>query len=66
MLLLLSDEEWRKRLETCTQKEEWIVPEYVLLEMRAKFIIPAKGDFLKDVLYAELGLGRERENRGGW
>ena len=33
--------------------------------MRANFIIPAKGDFLKYVLYAELGLGRERERVEG-
>lgn len=55
VVLVLSDEEWKKRLETRKEKEGEIVPEYVLLEMRANFVLPAKGDFLEDVMYAELG-----------
>ncbi|XP_072277692.1 heterogeneous nuclear ribonucleoprotein U-like protein 2 isoform X2 [Pyxicephalus adspersus] len=54
VVLVLSDEEWKKRLETRKETEGEIVPEYVLLEMRANFVLPAKGDFLEDVLYAEL------------
>ncbi|XP_073461431.1 heterogeneous nuclear ribonucleoprotein U-like protein 2 [Aquarana catesbeiana] len=55
VVLVLSDEDWKKRLETRKEKEGEIVPEYVLLEMRANFVLPAKGDFLDDVQYAELG-----------
>ncbi|KAM5137911.1 heterogeneous nuclear ribonucleoprotein U-like protein 2 [Mantella aurantiaca] len=53
--LVLSDEDWKKRLETRKEKEGEIVPEYVLLEMRANFVLPAKGEFLEDVLFPELG-----------
>lgn len=34
VVLVLSDEDWKKRLETRKEKEGEIVPEYVLLEMR--------------------------------
>ncbi|XP_075043740.1 heterogeneous nuclear ribonucleoprotein U-like protein 2 isoform X2 [Mixophyes fleayi] len=54
VMMVLKDEEWKKRLESRKEKEE-IVPEYVLLEMKANFMIPTKSDFLEDVLYAELG-----------
>ncbi|XP_063801055.1 heterogeneous nuclear ribonucleoprotein U-like protein 2 isoform X2 [Pseudophryne corroboree] len=54
VMLVLKDEEWQKRLETRKEKGE-IIPEYVLLEMKANFMIPTKSDLLEDVLYAELG-----------
>ncbi|KAM9302155.1 heterogeneous nuclear ribonucleoprotein U-like protein 2 [Gastrophryne carolinensis] len=52
--LVLNDEDWKKRLEIRKEEGE-IIPEHVLLEMKANFVLPAKGDFLEDVLYAELG-----------
>ncbi|XP_068117222.1 heterogeneous nuclear ribonucleoprotein U-like protein 2 [Hyperolius riggenbachi] len=55
IVLVLNDEEWKKRLEARKEKEGEIVPDYVLLEMKANFMLPTKGDFLEDVLYVELG-----------
>ncbi|KAM4017520.1 heterogeneous nuclear ribonucleoprotein U-like protein 2 [Anomaloglossus baeobatrachus] len=55
VVLVLKDDEWKKRLESRKEKEEEIVPDYVLLEMKANFVIPIKNDFLEDVIYAELG-----------
>lgn len=34
VVLVLQDEEWKKRLESRKEKEEEIVPDYVLLEMK--------------------------------
>ncbi|XP_066438946.1 heterogeneous nuclear ribonucleoprotein U-like protein 2 isoform X2 [Eleutherodactylus coqui] len=55
VVLVLKDEDWKKRLEDRKEKEEEIVPDYVLLEMKANFVIPVKSDFLEDVIFAELG-----------
>ncbi|XP_044125651.1 heterogeneous nuclear ribonucleoprotein U-like protein 2 [Bufo gargarizans] len=55
VVLVLKDDEWKKRLESRKEKEEEIVPDYVLLEMKANFVIPTKSEFLEDVVYAELG-----------
>lgn len=55
VVLVLQDEEWKKRLESRKEKEEEIVPDYVLLEMKANFVIPIKSDFLEDVVFGELG-----------
>ncbi|KAM3919098.1 heterogeneous nuclear ribonucleoprotein U-like protein 2 isoform 2-T2 [Leptodactylus fuscus] len=55
VVLVLKDEDWKSRLESRKEKEEEIVPDYVLLEMKANFVIPTKSDFLEDVVYAELG-----------
>ncbi|XP_073514594.1 heterogeneous nuclear ribonucleoprotein U-like protein 2 isoform X3 [Phyllobates terribilis] len=54
VVLVLKDDEWKKRLESRKEKEEEIVPDYVLLEMKANFVIPTKNDFMDDVIYAEL------------
>ncbi|XP_040265561.1 heterogeneous nuclear ribonucleoprotein U-like protein 2 isoform X2 [Bufo bufo] len=54
VVLVLKDDEWKKRLESRKEKEEEIVPDYVLLEMKANFVIPTKSEFLEDVVYAEL------------
>ncbi|XP_071974539.1 heterogeneous nuclear ribonucleoprotein U-like protein 2 [Engystomops pustulosus] len=54
VVLVLKDEEWKKRLESRKEQEEEIVPDYVLLEMKANFVMPTKSDFLEDVVYAEL------------
>ncbi|XP_069821530.1 heterogeneous nuclear ribonucleoprotein U-like protein 2 isoform X2 [Dendropsophus ebraccatus] len=55
VVLVLKVEEWKKRLESRKEIEGEIVPDYVLLEMKANFVIPTKGDFLEEVIYAELG-----------
>ncbi|XP_077143672.1 heterogeneous nuclear ribonucleoprotein U-like protein 2 isoform X1 [Ranitomeya variabilis] len=54
VVLVLKDDEWKKRLESRKEKEEEIIPDYVLLEMKANFVIPTKTEFLEDVIYAEL------------
>ncbi|XP_075693396.1 heterogeneous nuclear ribonucleoprotein U-like protein 2 [Rhinoderma darwinii] len=55
VVIVLKDEEWKKRLESRKEKDGEIVPDYVLLEMKANFVTPTKSDFLEDVVYAELG-----------
>ncbi|XP_056383549.1 heterogeneous nuclear ribonucleoprotein U-like protein 2 isoform X2 [Hyla sarda] len=55
VVLVLKDDEWKKRLESRKETEGEIVPDYVLLEMKANFVMPTKNDFLEEVIYAELG-----------
>ncbi|KAM4722409.1 heterogeneous nuclear ribonucleoprotein U-like protein 2 [Rhinophrynus dorsalis] len=55
VLLVTSEEEWKKRVEQRKEKEGEIIPESVLLEMKANFSIPKKNEYLDEVLYPELG-----------
>ncbi|KAG8437989.1 hypothetical protein GDO86_008613 [Hymenochirus boettgeri] len=55
VLMVPSDEEWKKRVEQRKEKEGEIIPESVLLEMKANFTIPKTSEQLNEVLYPELG-----------
>ncbi|KAM8939878.1 heterogeneous nuclear ribonucleoprotein U-like protein 2 isoform 2-T2 [Pelodytes ibericus] len=53
VLIVPNEEDWKKRLEQRKEDGE-MVPEYVLLEMKANFSIPKKSEYLDEVLYPEL------------
>uniref|UniRef100_F7ESB4 Heterogeneous nuclear ribonucleoprotein U-like 2 n=1 Tax=Xenopus tropicalis TaxID=8364 RepID=F7ESB4_XENTR len=54
VVVVPSEEEWKKRVEQRKEKEGEIIPETVLLEMKANFNIPKKTDYLHEILYPEL------------
>ncbi|MEE6514439.1 hypothetical protein FKM82_022559 [Ascaphus truei] len=55
VLVVPSEEEWKRRVEKRKDSEEEIIPESVLLEMKANFSVPKQGEYLDEVLYPELG-----------
>ncbi|OCT84056.1 heterogeneous nuclear ribonucleoprotein U-like protein 2 isoform X2 [Xenopus laevis] len=54
VVVVPNEEEWKKRVEQRKEKEGEIIPETVLLEMKANFNIPKRTEYLHEILYPEL------------
>ncbi|XP_076861988.1 heterogeneous nuclear ribonucleoprotein U-like protein 2 [Brachyhypopomus gauderio] len=54
VVVVPSDEEWRRRLCQQQQHEGTVVPETSLLKSKASFTLPEQGDLLEEVLFVEL------------
>ncbi|XP_041416712.1 heterogeneous nuclear ribonucleoprotein U-like protein 2 isoform X2 [Xenopus laevis] len=54
VMVVPNEEEWKKRVEQRKEKEGEIIPESVLLEMKANFNIPKKTEYLNEIFYPEL------------
>ncbi|KAF7702319.1 heterogeneous nuclear ribonucleoprotein U-like protein 2 [Silurus meridionalis] len=54
VVLVPSDEEWKRRLQQKEQNEGAVLLEISLLKSKASFTLPEKGDLLEDILFAEL------------
>ncbi|KFO76526.1 Heterogeneous nuclear ribonucleoprotein U-like 2, partial [Cuculus canorus] len=54
VVIVPTDEDWKKRLELRKEAEGDDVPESVMLEMKANYSLPEKNDYLDEVIYGEL------------
>ncbi|XP_060771191.1 heterogeneous nuclear ribonucleoprotein U-like protein 2 isoform X2 [Neoarius graeffei] len=54
VVLVPSDEEWKRRLQQKEQSEGAVLPEMSLLKSKASFTLPEQGSLLEDVLFVEL------------
>ncbi|NXY26150.1 HNRL2 protein, partial [Atrichornis clamosus] len=55
VVIVPTEEDWKKRLELRKEAEGEDVPESVMLEMKANYSLPEKNDYLDEVVYGELG-----------
>ncbi|KAM8793742.1 LOW QUALITY PROTEIN: heterogeneous nuclear ribonucleoprotein U-like protein 2 [Eudromia elegans] len=55
VVIVPTEEDWKKRLELRKEAEGEDVPESVMLEMRANFSVPEPGELLDEVVFGELG-----------
>ncbi|XP_026862970.2 heterogeneous nuclear ribonucleoprotein U-like protein 2 isoform X2 [Electrophorus electricus] len=55
VVVVPSDQEWRRRLCQQQQEEGTVVPETSLLKSKVSFTLPENGDLLEEVLFVELG-----------
>ncbi|NXL04201.1 HNRL2 protein, partial [Mesembrinibis cayennensis] len=55
VVVVPTEEDWKKRLELRKEAEGEDVPESVMLEMKANYSLPEKSDYLDEVVYGELG-----------
>ncbi|NWU88144.1 HNRL2 protein, partial [Onychorhynchus coronatus] len=55
VVIVPTEEDWKKRLELRKEAEGEDVPESVMLEMKANYSLPEKSDYLDEVVYGELG-----------
>ncbi|KAB5565460.1 hypothetical protein PHYPO_G00241820 [Pangasianodon hypophthalmus] len=54
VVLVPSDEEWKRRLQQKEQSEGAVLPEISLLKSKASFSLPEQGSLLEDILFVEL------------
>ncbi|NWX19479.1 HNRL2 protein, partial [Aegotheles bennettii] len=54
VVIVPTEDDWKKRLELRKEAEGEDVPESVMLEMKANYSLPEKNDYLDEVLYGEL------------
>ncbi|NXE30839.1 HNRL2 protein, partial [Ardeotis kori] len=54
VVIVPTEEDWKKRLELRKEAEGEDVPESVMLEMKANYSLPEKNDYLDEVVYGEL------------
>ncbi|XP_025907980.1 heterogeneous nuclear ribonucleoprotein U-like protein 2, partial [Nothoprocta perdicaria] len=54
VVIVPTEDDWKKRLELRKEAEGEDVPESVMLEMRANYSLPEKSDYLDEVVYGEL------------
>ncbi|KAF5897589.1 heterogeneous nuclear ribonucleoprotein U-like protein 2, partial [Clarias magur] len=54
VVLVPSDEEWKRRLQQKAQSEGALLPEISLLKSKASFTLPEQGGLLDEVLFVEL------------
>uniref|UniRef100_A0A8C2UII5 Heteroous nuclear ribonucleoprotein U like 2 n=1 Tax=Chinchilla lanigera TaxID=34839 RepID=A0A8C2UII5_CHILA len=54
VVIVPSEEDWKKRLELRKEVEGDDVPESIMLEMKANFSLPEKCDYMDEVTYGEL------------
>ncbi|KAK3526697.1 hypothetical protein QTP70_032082 [Hemibagrus guttatus] len=54
VVLVPSDEEWKRRLQQKEQSEGTVLPEISLLKSKASFTLPEQGNLLEDILFVEL------------
>ncbi|NWZ30387.1 HNRL2 protein, partial [Asarcornis scutulata] len=54
VVVVPTEDDWKKRLELRKEAEGEDVPDSVMLEMKANYSLPEKNDYLDEVLYGEL------------
>ncbi|KAK2834257.1 hypothetical protein Q7C36_014958 [Tachysurus vachellii] len=54
VVLVPSDEEWKRRLAQKEQSEGAVLPEISLLKSKVSFTLPEQGNLLEDILFVEL------------